>query len=111
MLVSSIKPCRQHAKQKSCRTESENMLFVVLDSSNIPDNVGKALVSTWPNASVIQYSDVRGGNNDAESVARRRGILLIRNDLRIVIDWARSFRNVAFASTSKAARIRSIKVD
>jgi hypothetical protein len=110
MLDSAIKPCKQHAKQKSCLTESENILFV-LDSSNIPDNVGNALVSTWLNASVMQYSDVRGGNNDAESVERRRGVLLIRNDLRIVIDWARSFRNVAFASISKAARMRSIIVD
>jgi hypothetical protein len=60
---------------------------------------------------VIQYSDVRGGNNDAESVVRMRGILLMRNDLRIVIDWARSLRNVAFAKISKAARIRSTIVD
>ena len=83
----------------------------MLNSSNIPDRVGKALVSTWLNASVIQYSEVRGGNNDAERVARRSGILLIRNDLRMVMNAARSFRNVAFASISKAARIRSIMVD
>jgi hypothetical protein len=83
----------------------------VLNSSNIPDRVGKALVSTWLNASVIQYSEVRGGNNDGERVARRSGILLIRNDLRMVMNAARSFRNVAFASISKAARIRSIIVD
>jgi hypothetical protein len=86
-------------------------MLLVLDSSNIFDRVGKAFVSTWLRASVIQYSDVRGGNSDAESVARSKGILLIRNDLRIVIDWARSFRNVAFASISKAARIRSTIVD
>lgn len=59
----------------------------------------------------MQYSEVRGGKSEAENVARRSGILLMRNDLRIVIDWARSFRNVAFAKTSKAARIRSIIVD
>jgi hypothetical protein len=110
MLDSAIKPCKQHAKQKSCRTESGKRLLV-LDSSNILERVGKAFVSTLPRASVIQYSDVRGGNSDAESVARRRGILLIRNDLRRVIDWARSFRNVAFAKISKAARMRSNMVD
>jgi hypothetical protein len=107
MLDSAIKPCKQHAKQKSCRTESENILLV-LESSNILDRVGNAFVSTWLKASVIQYSDVRGENSDAESVARRIGILLTRNDLRIVMDWARSFRNVAFANMSKAARVRSI---
>lgn len=68
-------------------------------------------MSTWFNASVIQYSEVRGGNNDAERVVRRRGILLMRNDLRIVVACARSLLNVAFARTSKAARIRSMIVD
>jgi len=86
------------------------MLFVLV-SSNIPDKVGNALVSTWLSASVIQYSDVRGGNNEAERVARSRGILLIRKHLRIVMNAARSFRNVAFARISNAASIRSIIVD
>ena len=60
---------------------------------------------------MIQYSDVSGGKSDAERVARSGGILLQRKDLRIVIDCVRSFRNVAFASISKAARIRSTIVD
>ena len=60
---------------------------------------------------MIQYSEVRDVNSDAESVARSKGILLMRNDLRIVIDWARSLRKVAFASILKAARIRSTIVD
>jgi hypothetical protein len=110
ILVSAIKPCKQHAKQKSCLTESENRLLV-LDSSNIFENVGKALVSTWLKASVMQYSEVSGGNIEAESVDRRRGILLIRNDLRIVVVWAFSLRKVALARMSKAARIRSTIVD
>jgi hypothetical protein len=54
---------------------------------------------------------VSGGNNDDERVARRRGTLLMRKDLRIVVAWTFSFRNVAFARTSNAARIRSIMVD
>jgi hypothetical protein len=75
------------------------------------ERVGKAVVSTWLRASVMQYSDVSGGKRDAESVASKRGILLIRNDLRIVADWAFSFLKVALARISKAARIRSTMVD
>jgi hypothetical protein len=103
MLASSNKPCRQHAKQKSCLTESANMAFVSA-------RVGKALVSTRLRASVIQYSEVRGGKNDAESVERRRGILLIRKERRAVMESFFSFRKVALANTSKEARIRSIAV-
>ena len=59
----------------------------------------------------MQYSDVSGGNNDAERVARSRGILLIRNDLSIRMVRARSFLAVAFASISNEARMRSTIVD
>ncbi len=72
------------------------------------ERVGNAVVSTWLNASLTQYSDVRGGNSEDERVDSKRGILLMRKHLRIVVDWARSLRNVAFARISKAARIRSI---
>ena len=75
------------------------------------DSVGKALVSTWLKASVMQYSEVSAGKSEGESVDRRRGILLMRNDLRIVVVWAFSLRKVALARTSKAARIRSTIVD
>jgi hypothetical protein len=71
------------------------------------DSVGKAVVSTWLRASVMQYSAVSGGKRDEESVARRSGILLMRNDRRIVVDWTFSLRKVAFARISKAARMRS----
>jgi hypothetical protein len=64
-------------------------------------------VSTWLSASVTQCSGVRGGKSDEESVARSSGILLIKNDRRMVVDWALSLRNVAFARISKAARMRS----
>ena len=49
--------------------------------------------------------------NVGASVDRRRGILLIRNDLRIVVVCAFSLRKVALARISKAARIRSTIVD
>ena len=110
MLDSGIKPCKQQAKQKSCRTESENMLLV-LDSSNMFDKVGNALVSTWDRASVMQYSEVRGGKSDAESVDRRSGILLTRKERRIVVAWRVSFRKFALARISNAARTRSTIVD
>ena len=84
MLDSAIKSCKQQAKQKSYRTESENILFV-LDSSNMFESVEKALVSTWLSASVMQYSEVRGGKSDDESVVRSNGILLMRNDRKIVV--------------------------
>ena len=75
------------------------------------DRVGKALVSTWLSASVIQYSTVNGGKSDVESVAKRRGILLMRKDLRMVVACCFSFRNVALARTSNVPRIRSMIVD
>ena len=56
---------------------------MLLDSSNSVDKVGNALVSTWLRASVMQYSEVSGGKNDAESVVRSRGTLLIKNDRRV----------------------------
>lgn len=59
---------------------------------------------------MTQYSDVRGGKSDDERLTRRSGTLLMRNDRRIVIVCALSFRKVEFARTSKAARIRSIIV-
>jgi hypothetical protein len=59
----------------------------------------------------MQYSEVSGGKSEGESVDRRRGILLMRNDLRIVVVWAFSLRKVALARTSKAARTRSTIVD
>ena len=110
MLDSSSKPCKQQAKQKSCRTESENMLLL-LDSSNSVESVGKALVSTWLRASVMQYSEVSGGKNDAERVVRSKGTLLIKNDRRMVAVCPRSVRDVAFARISNEARIRSMAVD
>lgn len=57
----------------------------MLDSSNIPDKVGKAFVSTLFSASVMQYSAVRGGNNDTERVDRSNGILFMRKDLITVV--------------------------
>jgi hypothetical protein len=60
---------------------------------------------------VIQYSGVRGGKNDAERVARSRGTLLMRNERRMVVVCACSFRNLAFARMSKDARIRSMVED
>jgi hypothetical protein len=86
-------------------------MLLLLDSSNSVDKVGKALVSTWLRASVMQYSEVSGGKNDAESVVRSRGTLLIKNDRRIVVVCPRSVRDVAFARISKEARIRSVAVD
>lgn len=86
-------------------------MLLVLDSSNSVDRVGKAFVSTWLRASVMQYSEVSGGKNDAESVVRSSGTLLIKNDRRIVVVCPRSVRDVAFARMSKEARIRSMAVD
>lgn len=59
---------------------------------------------------MIQYSEVNGGNKDDVRVVRSNGTLFMRNDRKIVVAWARSFRKVAFAKTSKEARIRSIIV-
>ena len=59
----------------------------------------------------MQNSAERGGNNDADKVVRSKGTLLIRNDLGIVVVWVRSDRDVAFANTSKEAKMRSIAVD
>ena len=77
MLDSGIKPCKQQAKQKSCRTVSVKE-FWLLALSNMPDKVGKALVSTWLNASVMQNWAVKGGNIEDDSVASSKGSLLIR---------------------------------
>ena len=84
---------------------------MLLDSSNIFDNVGKALVSTRFRASVIQYSDVRGGNRVADKVDRRRGILLIKNERIMDVVWPRSLRDVASAKMSNDASIKSSIVD
>lgn len=59
---------------------------------------------------MIQYSEVSGGNNDAESVARMSGTLLTRNDLSMSVDCALSFLKVAFAKTSNDAKTRSMIV-
>jgi hypothetical protein len=59
----------------------------------------------------MQYSEVRGGKSDDERVVNNNGILLIKNDLKMLTVCARSLRNVAFASTSNAAKIRSTIVD
>lgn len=59
---------------------------------------------------MTQYSGVRGGNSDDERVVRSNGTLLMRNDRNIVVVCARSLCIVAFANTSKEARIRSIIV-
>lgn len=59
---------------------------------------------------MIQYSDVKGGKNDAASVDIRSGTLLIKNERRTVIASFFSLRNVALANISKDARIRSIVV-
>ena len=75
------------------------------------ESVGKTLISTCLSASVMQYSAVRGGNRDEDKVDSRRGILLMTNDLRTVVDCARSFRDCAFARISKAASIISTMVD
>ena len=68
-------------------------------------------MSTRFNASVIQYSEVSGGNNVADNVDSNKGILLMRNDLKIAICCFRSFRDVASAKISNEARIRSSIVD
>jgi hypothetical protein len=85
ILDSSSSPRKQHAKQKSWRTESANILLVSI-------RVGKTLVSTRLRASVMQYSEVSGGKNDAERVEIKRGTLLIRNERRMVIVSFFSFR-------------------
>ena len=58
----------------------------------------------------MQYSEVSGGKYDAERVDMSRGSLLMRNERRMVVVWAGSLRKVAFARTSKDARMRSIVV-
>jgi hypothetical protein len=74
------------------------------------DRVGKAFVSTWASASVIQYWGVRGANIESAKVASNNGSLLIRYDRsRCPVFWP-SFRKTALARTSKEARIRSIVV-
>ncbi len=83
----------------------------MLDSSNNVESVGKALVSTWLRASVMQYSGVSGGYNDAERVVRSRGTLFIKKDLSIVVVCPRSVRDVALARMSKEARIKSMAAD
>lgn len=75
------------------------------------ESVGKALVSTWLRASVMQYSEVSPGKNDPERVVSNRGTLLIKNDRSMVVVCTPSPRDVAFARTSNEARIRSIAVD
>ena len=59
----------------------------------------------------MQYSDVRGGKNDADRVVRSRGTLLIRKERRRVVVCADSLCSFALARMSKDARIRSIAVD
>ncbi len=81
MLSSGIRPCRQHEKQKSCLTESEN-ISPALVSSNIEEKVGKALVSTWLRASVMHNSGLRDGNIGADIMDISNGTLLIRNERR-----------------------------
>lgn len=110
MLDSSTKPCKQHAKQKSCLTESEN-ISLLLDSSNKVDKVGNAFVSTRFRAAVIQYSDVRGGKKDADRVVSRSGTLLTIKDRNRVVVCVDSLCNFALAKRSKDARIKSMVVD
>lgn len=86
------------------------MLLALLDSSNMFDRVGNAVVSTLPSACVMQYSDVSGGKSCEHRVVSITGILLIRNDRRTIVVWGFSLRKVAFARISNAARIRSIIV-
>ncbi len=109
MLSSGIRPCRQQEKQKSCLTESAN-IFPLLPSSNMEENVGKAFVSTWLSAWVMQNSGVSGGNNDVERADKSKGILLMRNDRRTIVVWGDSFRNIALARTSNEDVISSIHV-
>ena len=45
-----------------------------------------------------------------DKVASNNGTLLIRNDRSNTVDWLFSLRNMAFARTSKDARMRSIHV-
>lgn len=59
----------------------------------------------------MQLSEESGGYNVAESVDKRRGILLMRKERKMDIIGARSFREVASAKISKEARIRSTIVD
>ena len=86
-------------------------MSLLLDTSNRVDRVGKAFVSTRLRAAVIQYSDVRGGKNDADRPVRSKGTLLIRNERRIVVVCARSLCSFALAKMSKEASIRSMVVD
>lgn len=60
----------------------------------------------------MQLSEESGGEyNVAESVDKRRGILLMRKERRRDIIGARSLREVASAKISKEARIRFTIVD
>lgn len=61
------------------------MLLALLDSSNMFDRVGNAVVSTRPRACVMQYSDVSGGKSCAHKVVSMTGTLLMRNERRIVM--------------------------
>lgn len=85
-------------------------MSLLLDSSNSVDSVGKAFVSTRLRAAVMQYSDVRGGKNDADRVVRSKGTLLVRNDRRMAVVCAGSLCSLALANMSKEARIRSMVV-
>lgn len=60
-------------------------MSLLLDSSKSVDKVGNAFVSTRSRAAVMQYSDVRGGKNEADRVVMSKGTLLMRNDRRRVV--------------------------
>lgn len=108
MLDSGTSPCKQHAQQKSWRTLSVKVLLLFLVSSNMADNVGKALVSIRLSASEIQYSGLKGCSGDAAKDASSNGSLLMRYERSRCADFWPSLRKTALARTSNDARMRSI---